>query len=141
MESNLSKKQICIKKIFTSLTTQNGSRWSMKNEFKVIHIGTSWTEGPKRNCTHVWKIHEKTLKIGVFPIFEGVKDENVFFSRAKLNPWRTTFLLVPLVLWNIHKLKYYKQLYVWLNLLSHIWLFEPIWKTLHILEEILQKIA
>ena len=51
----------------------------------------------------------------------------MFFFRCKLNPWGTTIPLVPLVLWNIHKQKCYKQLYFWLNLLSHIWLFEPMW--------------
>ena len=35
--------------------------------------------------------------------------------------------MVPLVFWDIHKQKLYKQLYFWLNLLSHIWLFEPMW--------------
>ena len=33
--------------------------------------------------------------------------------------------MVPLVLWNIHKQKLYKELCFSLNLLSHIWLFEP----------------
>ena len=52
------------------LTIVNASKW---------HTGITCSIGQK-NVTHVWKIHEKTLKIGVFPNFEGVKDENVFFS-------------------------------------------------------------
>ena len=43
------------------------------------------------------------LKFGVFPNFEGLKVEKVFFTRAKIKPW----------------------LYFWLNLLSHNWVFEP----------------
>ena len=49
----------------------------------------------------------------------GLWWKTIFFW-ANINPWRTTFPLVQLVLWNIHKQKYYKQLYFWLNLLSHM---------------------
>ena len=60
-----------------------------------------------------------------FSNFDGVKDAKVFFFRDKINPWWTTYSWVPLLSWNIHKQKCYKQLYFWLNLLSYIWLFEP----------------
>ena len=103
---------------FFFLTIVNASKW---------HTGITCSISQK-NVTHVWKIHEKPLKFGVFPNFEGLKVEKVFFTRAKIKPWGTTFSFVPLVLWNIHKQKCYKQLYFWLNLLSHICLFEPMWK-------------
>ena len=41
----------------------------------------------QKDSTHVWKIYEIPLKIFVFPNFEGVKDEKVFFVRAEINPY------------------------------------------------------
>ena len=62
----------------------------------------------------------------VFSNFEGVYDEKVFFVWALINPWRTTFSLVPLVFWLVHKQKSDRQLYFWLDLLSHIRSYEPL---------------
>ena len=51
--------------------------------FTLAHHGQK-VENFQKNVTHVYKIHEKTLKIEVFPNFEGVKDEDVFFSELNL---------------------------------------------------------
>ena len=37
----------------------------------------------KEDCTQV---HKNPLRIGVLPKFEGLKDEKVFFPKAKINP-------------------------------------------------------
>ena len=82
----------------------------------------------RKKSTHAWNIYEKLLKVGRFPNFEGVKDEKVFFCCWNKS-LREYLFIGPSVLWNIHKQKYYKQLYFWLNLLSHICLFEPMWSS------------
>ena len=58
---------------FFFLTIVNASKW---------HTGITCSISQK-NVTHVWKIHEKTLKIGVFPSFEGVNEKIYFFPEMK----------------------------------------------------------
>ena len=58
---------------FFFLTIVNASKW---------HTGITCSISQK-NVTHVWKIHEKPLKIGVFPSFEGVNEKMYFFPEMK----------------------------------------------------------
>ena len=66
----------------------------------------------------IWLESVPLLKDWVFHNFECVKDESVFFFRAKNNPWKITYSLAPLVLWWLYKQKSYKQKYF---CLSCIW--------------------
>ena len=50
------------------------------------------------------------------------------FEKSMKNPQILGF---SLILRGYRKQKYYKQLYFWLNLLSHICLFEPLWNSWH----------
>ena len=84
---------------FFFLTIVNALKW---------HTGMTFNISQK-NCTHVWKIYEIPPKIGVFPNFEGLNDKKVFLTRAKINPWGTTFPLhsgkVRGQIWTFLKLK------------------------------------
>ena len=96
---------------------------NLQNDILDLHVALA------KKILHMFEKSMKTPpKLGFSLILRGSRMKNYFFL-AKINPWGTTFPLVPLVLWNIHKQKYYKQLYFWLNLLSHICLLEPMWSS------------
>ena len=72
--------------------------------FWIIDWPSKWHTGitysiSQKNCTLIWKIQGKPLKIEVFSNFEVTNDEKVFFILAEIKPWKITFPLVPLVLW------------------------------------------